>query len=103
LCPAAVAPAALVKGHEAVIGVDELGVLETVRAVIPVWAVQALVADTVDVLVAAIADSAVMDIPARTALAAWMRRHRHVVDLFPAYNYFPELIYLGMFPWEGLC
>jgi hypothetical protein len=70
LCPAAVAPAALVKGHEAVIGVDELGVLETVRTVIPVWAVQALVADTVDVLVAAIADSAVMDIPARTALAA---------------------------------
>jgi hypothetical protein len=50
--------------------VDELGVLETVRAVIPVWAVQALVADTVDVLVAAIADSTVMNVHARTALAA---------------------------------
>jgi hypothetical protein len=53
-----------------VIGVDEVGVLETVRAVIPVWAVQALVADTVDVLIAAIADSAVMNVHARTALAA---------------------------------
>jgi hypothetical protein len=70
LCPAAVAPAALIKGYEAVMGVDELGVLETIRAVIPVWAVQALVADTVDVLVAAIADSAVMNVHARTALAA---------------------------------
>ena len=69
MCPAG-APAALFKGHEAVIGVDEVGVLETVRAVIPVWAVQALVADTVDVLVAAIADSAVMNVHARTALAA---------------------------------
>ena len=70
MCLTAVAPAAPVKGHEAVMGVDELGVLETVRAVIPVWAVQALVADTVDVLVAAIADSAVMNVHARTALAA---------------------------------
>jgi hypothetical protein len=66
----AVATAALVKGHEVVMRVDELGVLETVRAVIPVWAVQALVADTVDVLVAAIADSTVMNVHARTALAA---------------------------------
>jgi hypothetical protein len=47
--------------------VDELGVLETVGAVVPVWAVQALVADTVDELVAAIADGVVTNVPARIA------------------------------------
>lgn len=57
----------LVDGNEAVARVDELGVLETVRTVVPVWAVQALVADTVDELIAAVADRVVTDIPARVA------------------------------------
>lgn len=57
----------LVDGNKAMTGVDELGVLETVRAVVPVWAVQALVADTVDELVTAIADGVVTDVPARVA------------------------------------
>jgi hypothetical protein len=57
----------LIDRYEAVTGVNELGVLETVRAVIPVWAIQALVADTVNELVAAIADSVVTNIPAGIA------------------------------------
>jgi hypothetical protein len=57
----------LVNRYEAMTGVDELGVLETVRAVIPVWAIQALVADTIDKFVAAIADSIVTNVPARIA------------------------------------
>jgi hypothetical protein len=39
--------------------VDNLGALDALGAVIPVWAVQALVAHTVDELIAAIADSRV--------------------------------------------
>ena len=54
----------LVDGHEAMTGVDELGVLDALRAEVPVGAVQALVADAVDELVAAIADSRVADIAA---------------------------------------
>jgi hypothetical protein len=44
--------------------VDDLGALRTLRAVIPVRAVQALVADTIDELVAAIADGRVASVPA---------------------------------------
>jgi hypothetical protein len=47
----------LVDGNKAVAGMDELGVLHTLTAVIPIRAVQTLVADTVDELVTAITDS----------------------------------------------
>jgi limonene-1,2-epoxide hydrolase len=57
----------LVDGNEAVAGVDELGVLEAVGAVVPVWTVQALVANTVYELIAAIADGVVTNVPARVA------------------------------------
>lgn len=57
----------LVDGNKAVARVDEPGVLDTVGAIVPVWAVQALVANTIDELVTAIADSRVADIPARVA------------------------------------
>lgn len=40
----------LVDGSKSVTGVDEGGIDNAVRAVVPVWAVKALVADTIDVL-----------------------------------------------------
>jgi hypothetical protein len=54
----------LIYGDEAVTRVDDLGALRALRAVIPVRAVQALVADTIDELVAAIADGRVASVPA---------------------------------------
>ena len=57
----------LVNGYEAVARMNELGALDAIGAVVPVWAVQAFMADTIDELVAAIADSRVADIPARLA------------------------------------
>jgi hypothetical protein len=57
----------LVDGHKAMAGVDELGVLDAVRAVVPVWAVQALVANAIDELVAAVADGRVADVPTSIA------------------------------------
>lgn len=53
---------------------DELGVLHTLAAVIPIGAVQALVADTIDELVTAIADSRVANIPTRVAEEIGQRR-----------------------------
>lgn len=55
----------LVDGHEAVAWVDELRVGNAGLAVVPVWAVEALVANTVDVLVTAITDSLVRNIASR--------------------------------------
>jgi hypothetical protein len=52
----------LVDGDEAVAWVDELRVGNAGLAVVPVWAVEALVADTIDVLVTAIADGLVRNI-----------------------------------------
>lgn len=49
----------LIDGRKAVVGVDKGSVDNAFRAVIPVWAVQALVADTSDVFVAAITNSVV--------------------------------------------
>jgi hypothetical protein len=46
---------------------DDLGTLQALRAVIPVWAVQTLVAYTIDKLVTAIANSVVARVPARVA------------------------------------
>lgn len=46
----------LIDRDEAVARMNELGILDAVGAIIPVWAVQALVTNTVDKLVAAIAD-----------------------------------------------
>jgi hypothetical protein len=48
-------------------GVDDLGALNTFRAVVPVRAVQALVTNTVDELVAAVADCRMACIPAGRA------------------------------------
>ncbi len=50
----------LVDGHEAVVGVDESRIGDAVGAVVPVRAVQALVADANDSVIAAIADGAVL-------------------------------------------
>lgn len=49
----------LIDGRKAVVGVDKGSVDNAVGAVIPVWAVQAFVADASDVLVAAITNSVV--------------------------------------------
>lgn len=49
----------LIDGRKAVVGVDKGSVDNAFRAVIPVWAVQALVADASDVLVTAITNSVV--------------------------------------------
>lgn len=57
----------LVDWDEAVTGVDNLGTLQALRAVVPVWAVQALVADAVDELVTAVTNSVVACITAGVA------------------------------------
>ena len=50
---------------ELVLGVDKAGVDETFRAVVPVWTVHALVANTIDVLVTPVTDSTVAYVAAR--------------------------------------
>jgi hypothetical protein len=55
----------LVDGNEAVAWVDELGIWNAGLAVVPVWAVKALVTNAVDVLVTTIADGLVRDIASR--------------------------------------
>jgi hypothetical protein len=57
----------LIDRHKAMARVDELCVLYAIGAVVPVWAIQALVAHTVDELVAAITYGRVAHIPARVA------------------------------------
>jgi len=49
-----------------VAGVNEAGVCNASRAVVPIWAVEALVADTIDVLVTTIADGIVGGVAARS-------------------------------------
>lgn len=44
-----------------------LGALDTTRAIVPVWAVQALMAHTIDELIATITDSGMADISSRVA------------------------------------
>jgi hypothetical protein len=55
-----------VDGSEAVTGVLEGSVRDTGAAVVPVWAVEALVADAVDSLVTAIADGVVANVTTRS-------------------------------------
>lgn len=55
----------LVDGHEAVARMDDRGIQNTLRAVVPVRAVQALVTNTTDGVIAAIAQGIVDDSPAR--------------------------------------
>lgn len=55
----------LVDWNEAVARVDELRIWNAGLAVVPVWAVKALVANTVDVLVTTITDSLVRDVASR--------------------------------------
>lgn len=55
----------IVDGDEAVAWVDELRVWNAGLAVVPVWAVEALMADTIDVLITAIANSLVRKVTAR--------------------------------------
>jgi hypothetical protein len=52
-------------GDELVLRVDKAGVDETFRAVVPVWTVHALVANTIDVLVTPVTDSTVAYVAAR--------------------------------------
>ena len=56
----------LVDGNKSVPGVDEVGILEASSTEIPIRAVQALVANTVDILVTSIADGIVTNISARS-------------------------------------
>ena len=53
--------------HEAVTRVDDLSALQALRAVVPVGAIQALVADTIDELVASITHCIVACVAARVA------------------------------------
>ena len=55
----------LVDGNEAVAWVDELRIWNAGLAVIPVWAVKTLVANTIDVLVTAVTDGLVRNIASR--------------------------------------
>tara|TARA_R110002003_G_scaffold1005_3_gene21980 strand:- start:17553 stop:18035 length:483 start_codon:yes stop_codon:yes gene_type:complete len=57
----------LINGHKSVARMDVLRTLDTVGAVVPVWAVQALVTDTVYELVTTIADSRVAHVPSSIA------------------------------------
>jgi hypothetical protein len=57
----------IIDGHEAVARMNVLGALDTIRAVVPIWAVEALVADTVDELIAAIANGGVANVSPRVA------------------------------------
>lgn len=56
----------LVDRNKSVSGVDEVGVLEASSTEVPVRAVQALVANTVDIFVTSIADGIVANISARS-------------------------------------
>jgi hypothetical protein len=66
----------LIDGNEAVRRVDELGALDALGAEVPVGAVQALVAHTVNELLAAIADGRVADIAASIAQEVGKSGHR---------------------------
>lgn len=55
---------------------DDLGILQALRAVVPVWAVQALMTHTVDELVAAIANSIVACVSAWVAQSVAQGRQR---------------------------
>jgi hypothetical protein len=57
----------LVDGNEPVAGMDELGVLDALRAEIPVWAVETLVTNTVDEFLASITHGRVANMPAGVA------------------------------------
>jgi hypothetical protein len=65
----------LVDGHEAVVRVSEAGVQNAEGAVVPVWAIQTLVANASNVLVTSIADSLVNLVAARSHLHLDMSRH----------------------------
>jgi len=56
----------LVEWDKSVAGVNEAGVCNASRAVVPIWAVEALVADTIDVLVTTIADGIMGGVAARS-------------------------------------
>jgi hypothetical protein len=53
--------------HKTMAGVDVLRALDTVGAVVPVWAVQALVTDAIDELVTSVANGGVADIASGVA------------------------------------
>lgn len=55
-----------VMGRKTVLRMNELGVLDTFRAVVPIRAVEALVADTEDWLITTIAQSGVLDTASRS-------------------------------------
>jgi hypothetical protein len=57
----------LIDGYKAMAGVNMVSTLDTVWAIVPVWAVQALMADTIDELVAAVTNSWVADVSSRVA------------------------------------
>lgn len=69
----------LVDWYEAMARMNHLGVLDAIRAQVPVWAVQALVAYPVDELVTAIADRSVTNVSARVAEEVCHRRKSCIV------------------------
>jgi hypothetical protein len=56
--------------------VDDVSTLQTLRAVVPIWAVQTLVADTIDELVTSITHCGVACVPARVAQRIGQGRKR---------------------------
>jgi len=57
---------AVVDWNETVAGMDEAGIQDTIRAIVPVGAIEALVTNTFDVLVASIANGAVILVATRS-------------------------------------
>lgn len=70
----------LINGHETMALMDELGVPHAIRAVVPIRAVEALVANTKNVLVAAITDSSVHQVAARVHLGRDALREDGALD-----------------------
>lgn len=55
----------LVDGHKTVVRMDEAGILYTVRAVVPIRAIQTLMTDTPNVPITTITDGVMNDVAAR--------------------------------------
>jgi small basic protein len=69
----------LVEGNESMAWMDELGIWHASSAIIPIWAIQALVSDTIDIAIASITDSLVGSVAARLEKCVGQRIKLHVL------------------------
>jgi len=69
-----------INGYKAMAGVDETRIDNACRTIVPVWAIEALVTDTKDILVTAIADGMVARIAARLEKSLCKRIQGHVFN-----------------------